>query len=162
MDNANSQRTSNYYNKLDFTSKHIIKDNVLYSNTIKKKLDRKWFYMKDLKTGNFYKNNKLLCSSYWLSQMDYAISKIYEKNIDKYIVSVGYNAEFKDCQIGFSGTGEDNETRKMCFKRNGRRNRFIPKHNKYLKEIHKAKRNRLVSYYTIDIKDLKANKNINI
>ena len=50
LDNANSQRTSNYYNKLDFTSKHIIKDNVLYSNTIKeKKLDRKWFYMKDLK-----------------------------------------------------------------------------------------------------------------
>ena len=31
----------------------IIKDNVLYSNTIKENFDRKWFYMKDLKTGNF-------------------------------------------------------------------------------------------------------------
>ena len=85
------------------------------------------------------------------------------KNIDKYIVSVGYNAEFKDCQIGFSGTGEDNETSIKCALREMvEETGFILKHNKYLKEIHKAKRNRLVSYYTIDIKDLKANKNINI
>ena len=136
LDNANSQVTSNYYNKLDFSSKHIIKDNVLYSNLQKeKKLDRKWFYMKDLKTGSFYKDNKLICSSYWLSQMDYAISKIYEKNIDKYIVSVGYNAEFKDCQIGFSGTGEDNESSIQCALREMvEETGFIPKRNKFLKK----------------------------
>lgn len=160
--NTVNQKSSDYLKRLFFTSKHIINDKILSTNKFKEKLlDREWFYYKDLKSGKFYKNSKLLCSCYWLSQMDIAINKIYKNYIDKYIVSVGYNEEYSDCQIGFSGTGEANESSISCALREmAEETGLEPKNNKNLKEIHSVERSRKISYYTIDIKDLKISKNI--
>jgi hypothetical protein len=148
---------SNYYNKLSFNSKHIIDDNVLFSDKNKElSTIRNWFYMMNIDKKEFYKQKILTCSYYWLSHMDIAISKIYKQYFNKYIVSVGYKSNEKDCQLGFSGTGEYKESSFDCALREMREETGLaPIKKKYLNRIHYVNRNREVSYYTIDIRNVK-------
>ena len=154
---SQNKSLSNYYKKLNFNSKHVIDDNILSSDK-KKELStvRNWFYMMNVDKKQFYKQKKLICSYYWLSHMDIAINKIYNKYHDKYILSVGYKSNFKDCQLGFSGTGENNESSFDCAIREMREETGLtPIDNKYLNKLHSVNKNRKVSYYTIDIRNVK-------